>query len=407
MRGRSITRFLLFLVLAPVLLCASGFEEAQADSKWALLFLGDRVWQGDVRATGLGSDMQLVEDSLALQHNPATMANARKFTFTANAYFTSDRGSSNEFNETDASFTFSSFVFAVPLFKRLSVGLGYRGRYNAPSGFWFEDNTAGGDRFGQFYTRSGGLTSYPFLLGLRIASFLQVGGSISVERGNYENQWQIEFADPTYNVAVSTQTWELRGTGYSAGVVLRPPGGLTLGVTWESGIDYDTEARERFTNPLSNRDYSETTRLPGRVTASGLWQFHRKMAVYGTWSYSDFTQFEGLAVPSERLYEQHFASGGFEFLRAVPIGKRRFPVRLGGSFTRLPYDFPRGSRVDSYLFELGTGWASRSGKAKIDVTLQGGVTGSVDRNGLENRVIRLFIGLSGAEEWRRHRQTSF
>jgi hypothetical protein len=401
------TRILLLTVLAASVLGAGGWRDAWADSKWSLVFLGDRVWTGDVRAIGLGSDMQLVEDSLALQHNPATAAAIRKFTFAANVYFSSDRGRSDEYTETDASFTFSSFIFAVPVWSRLSLGLGYRGRYNAPSGFVLQGETVGGDAFGQSYTRAGGLISFPFLAGLRVANYLWLGGTLSVERGNYENTWTIEFQDPTYNVATSAKEWDLRGTGFSAGAVLRPPGGVSLGVTWESEIEYDTDVEERYTNPVSNRDSTETTRLPERWTVSGLWRFHRNFAVYGTWSYSDFTQFEGLAFPSDRLYEQHVVSAGFEFLRGVPLGKARLPIRLGGMFTRLPYDNPAGSRIDSYLVELGTGWKSRSGKGKVDITLQGGVTGSVETNGLENRVFRIFVGVSGAEVWRRHRQTGF
>ena len=77
------TRILLLTVLAGMAVGAGGWGDARADAKWALVFLGDRVWTGDVRAIGLGSDMQLVEDSLSLQYNPATVAAIRKFTFAA------------------------------------------------------------------------------------------------------------------------------------------------------------------------------------------------------------------------------------------------------------------------------------------------------------------------------------
>ncbi|MGD8414890.1 MAG: hypothetical protein PVF33_11700, partial [Candidatus Latescibacterota bacterium] len=117
-KSRWYLSFLILLVLTPL-----SWKDSKADSKWALVFLGDRVWAGDIRAVGLGSNMQLLEDSLALQQNPATTINIRKFTFQTSAYFSSDRGSSDDYTETDASFTFSSFIFAVPLIDRLSVGL--------------------------------------------------------------------------------------------------------------------------------------------------------------------------------------------------------------------------------------------------------------------------------------------
>jgi hypothetical protein len=394
-------------VLAVLVMGTAGSDQARADSKWGLVFLGEPVWTGDVRAIGLGSQFQLLEDSLSLQHNPATVAAIRKFTFQANVYFASDRASSPDYKETDASFKFSSFMFAVPIVPRLSLGLGYRGRYDAPSGFVFKDETAGGDIYAQFYNRNGGLISFPFMAGVHVARFLQVGGTLSVERGNYENAWTIEFLDPTYNQARSTQEWDLRGTGYSAGAVLRPVKGVSLGVTWEGEIVYDTEVRERFTNPVSDRDYTQESRLPERWTVSGLWRLRNKVAVYGTWSYSDFTKFVGLAFPADRLYSQDVVSGGLEYLPGLRIRKTRFPIRVGAMFTRLPYDYPIGERVNSYMFELGTGWKSRHGKGKVDITLQGGTTGNLDANGMVDRVFRIFVGLSGAETWRRQRRASF
>jgi hypothetical protein len=400
-------RILLTLVVAAILAGGSGWEDARAGSKWALVFLGDRVWSGDVRATSLGSDMQILEDSLSLQHNPATLPAIRKFTFTANVFFTSDRASSEDFTETDASFTFSSFSFAVPIMSRLTLGLGYKGRYDAAAAFFYEDDTEGGETFGQFYNRSGGMISFPFTAGIHIAKFLQVGGYVSVERGNYENRWDIIFQNPEYNSANSTQTWDMRGTGYGAGVVLRPPGGFSLGLMWESEIEYDTEVRERFTNPISNRTYTEQTLLPERLTVSGLWQFKKKFAFYGTWSYSDFTTFSGLAFPQNRLYTENIISGGFEYLRGFGLGGKRFPIRLGATFTQLPYSFPDEERIQSYMFEVGTGLKFRRGRGKLDLAIQGGTTGTLSTNTLENRVIRILIGVSGAEVWRRQRQTEF
>lgn len=407
MTVKTAKRILLTLAVAATLAGGSGWEGARADSKWALVFLGDRMWSGDVRATSLGSDMQLLEDSLSLQHNTATLSTIRKFTFTANVYFTSDRATSENYTETDGSFTFSSFSFAVPVMSRLTLGLGYKGRNNGASAFIYEDVTDGGKIFGQFYNRSGGLTSFPFTAGVHIARFLQVGGYISVERGNYEDRWDIIFKDPSYNSANSTQTWDMRGTGYGASFVLKPPGGISLGVTWDREVEYDTEVRERFTNPISDKNYKEQTLLPERLTVSGLWRYKNQFAFYGTWSYSDFTTFSGLAFPTDRLLAENIVSGGFEYLRGLPLGGKRFPIRLGATYTELPYTFPAQEPIQSYMFELGTGLKFRRGRGKLDLAIQGGTTGNLSTNTMENRVIRILIGVSGAEVWRRQRQTEF
>jgi len=400
-------RNFLLVLLAVTALAAAGRQDARADSKYALVFLGDQILPGDVRAIGLGSHMQLLEDSLALQYNPATLAAIRKFTFAANVYFTSDRARSEEFEETDVDFQFSSLMFAVPLTSRLSAGLGYRGRYDASSSFVLFEETGGGEAYQNQFIRKGGLISFPILAGVRVTNFLEVGGYYALEKGKYEDTWFIVFDDASKNTSTTTKKSDLSGTGFGAGVVLRPPGGLTLGVTYESEIDYDADVTLRFTNPVVNNDTTGAMLLPERWVVSGAWRFHRMFSLYGTYSYSDFTKFQGLAFPQSRLYAEHIISGGFEYLRGFQLRKTRFPLRLGATYSKLPYDFPEGKRINSYMAELGMGLIFRSGKGKVDLTLQAGLTGDLSTNNLENTVIRFFVGLSGAEVWRRHRQSGF
>jgi len=135
---------------------------ARAESKYSLLLLGERIWAGEVRAISLGSDMQLLEDSLALQYNAAAWSMVRKVTFTSSGYFSSDRLRSDEYNEREASVRFSTFTMAFPVTGRFTVGVGYRGKYDATASFVTPLATADGERYGEFFNRIGGLSAYPF-----------------------------------------------------------------------------------------------------------------------------------------------------------------------------------------------------------------------------------------------------
>jgi hypothetical protein len=388
-----------------VMLAASG--GARADSKYALVFLGERLSAGDVRAISLGSNMQLVEDSLALQYNPAALASARKFTFSVTGYFTMDKGKSADYEETDASAKVSSFLVGFPVMSRISLGLGYRGKTDATANFVTERETADGDKYGEFFNRSGGLTSFPMYAAVRVARYLQLGGYVSVERGTFEDRWDIIFADPTWTPATSSQQWNMTGTGFGFGVVIKAPGNVSLGATYDSEVEYDTRVEERFTNPISDKDYEQTTLVPERWTFSGAWQFHRLFSIYGTYSTSDFTQFVGLSFPQDRLYREETLSGGFEYLKGVPFAGARAPLRVGGTYIKQPYDSPTGSRIETILFDFGLGLKLRSGRAKIDLAFQGGTTGDLANNLIENRMFRVYVGISGAETWQRHRQDDF
>ena len=248
---------------------------------------------------------------------------------------------------------------------------------------------------------------FPFLAAVDAGRFLQLGGYISVERGQYEQSWDIIFADPTKNTALSKQEWQMRGLGYGFGIVTRPPGGVSLGVTYDAGVDYDSDIVEEHTNPSSNRTVTETIKMPERWTFSAAWRFHRMFSAYGTYSFRDFTKFAGRPFSAERLYSEETAALGFEYHRGLKLGKTRLPLRLGATWTRLPYDYPAGERITGILFELGLGLKFRSGRGKIDLAFQAGTTGDLSTNGIEDRVFRVYLGLSGAEVWRRHRQSGF
>ncbi|MCK4774737.1 MAG: hypothetical protein KAT30_08120 [Candidatus Krumholzibacteria bacterium] len=403
---RAIVKNLKPLLLGLLVMSAAA-HGARADSKYALVFLGERLWAGDVRAISLGSNMQLVEDSLALQYNPATLSSARKFTFGITGYFTMDKGKSADYEETDASSKVSSFVVGFPIMSRISLGLGYRGKTDATANFVTERETEDGDEYGEFFNRSGGLTSFPMYAAVRVARYLQLGGYFSVERGTFENRWDIIFANPTWNPATSSQVWSLTGTGFGFGVVIKAPGRVSLGATYDSDVEYDTRVEERFTNPISDKNYKQTTLVPERWTFSGAWQFHRLFSIYGTYSTSDFTQFVGLSFPQDRLYREEMMSGGFEYLKGVPIAGARIPIRVGGTYIKQPYDSPTGSRIETILFEFGLGLKLRSGRGKIDLALQGGTTGDLANNLIENRMFRVYVGINGAEIWQRHRQDDF
>jgi hypothetical protein len=393
------------LALAAALVSAGS--GVRADTKYGLLFLGERIWSGDARAIGLGSDYHLLEDSLALQHNPATFSAADKFTFNLSGYFSVNRGRSEEFTETDVSTKLASFLVAFPIVSRLSLGLGYRGLYDATGNFVTEKESDQGEAYGEFFNRTGGLTSYPFFAAVDAAQFLKVGGYFSIERGQFENRWDIIFADPSKQTAFSKLEWRMRGMGYGFGVVTKLPGRVLLGATYDGAVDYDTDIVEEHTNPSSNRETSETIRLPERWTFSASWRFHLLFSAYGAYSFRDFTTMDGTTFPCDRLYREETAALGLEYHRGIPLGKSRIPLRLGATWSRLPYDYPAGDRVTALLFELGLGLKLRSGKGKIDIAFQAGTTGDRSTNGIEDRVFRVYLGLSGAEVWRRHRQAEF
>jgi hypothetical protein len=57
--------------------------------------------------------------------------------------------------------------------------------------------------------------------------------------------------------------------------------------------------------------------------------------------------------------------------------------------------------VSKYLVSLGTGFGVKGGRGKLELALQVGKTGSLGVNGLEDRLVRVYLGVAGGEAWRR------
>jgi hypothetical protein len=70
-------------------------------------------------------------------------------------------------------------------------------------------------------------------------------------------------------------------------------------------------------------------------------------------------------------------------------------------YQELPFEYPRGKPVEKWLIGLGTGLVTRGGKTKFDFALQAGKSGVIGENGLEDRLVRFYVGIVGGEVWTR------
>ncbi len=395
-------------VLSLVVLALLLPETSMGASVYSMVLLGERIESGDVRAITLGGSSQLMVDSLgAVSLNPALLARIPRMTVGATQYVAVDEGRSQEFAERDISVTFSSFRIVVPIAGRLRVGVGYTGRYDPDGGFSVRDATDGGDAYTTTYIKSGGLYSIPLTAAFDVTRFASVGLTFSFENGTVEERWDIVFDDRTFAPASGLKKENLSGNGYGGGVVLYPTRSLMIGGMFESSIDYDAHARERFSQSSLDTSYTETVTLPSRANAGLTWQMTRSLKVLASAAWSDFRNFKGLAFPQDRLNPERSYSIGIEYIRGAGEQSNGFPIRFGFNYQQLPFGYPNKESVDKYLFGLGTGINIKGGKGKVDLGLLVGRVGSIDKNGIEDRLIRVYLGICGSEEWRRKRGRTY
>ncbi|HXV14341.1 MAG TPA: hypothetical protein VEC56_09055 [Candidatus Krumholzibacteria bacterium] len=374
----------------------------RAESIFGMNLLGERLDAVDARTAALGGFVQTIDDSLGiLQYNPAMLAWAKRVTFSASGYLTRDANQSPDLERTVVASKFSALGLAFPLFRKtLTASVGYRGRYDPDGDFSVPGETPAGETYNDIFARSGGTWSVPITMAADLGRFMKVGGTFSLERGTIENRWLIDFAGTTTADASSEQIREVRGTGFAGGVVVRPIASVSVGVAYEAEIDYDVNVKESFTNASADTSYEETMRQPERWTASASWRVMRGFTVYAGGSLCDFTNFEGLDFPSERLTEERVASFGLEYR----FRGSRFPIRASARFEQLPYTMPDGEEISRVAFTLGSGLIFRTGRGKLDAALTFAQVGSVDTNTYEDQQVRFFISIAGSESWATKRE---
>jgi len=388
------------LLAAVMVVVAAG--SAGAQSVFNLSLFGQRMESGDVRAVALGGPVQLVADSLGVsQFNPALIAYAKRVTFGANVYSSLDINKSAEGNDKEGSLRFSSLTFAFRgISRRLTLAVGYRARFDPSGGFSTTKVSAADEEYREVFERSGGLLSFPFSAAVDLGSRAKVGGFVSLETGRITNRWETSFTTLRNIDAFSDQERTMSGTGWGLGVEVSLAENLSLGATYEGEITYDTDIVETHTNASNDRTATEDGLLPERWTASLRWTISQRVTAYAGGAYSDMTKVRGMAFPVDRLHDETRVSLGFEVLRVMGS----LPVRLSSSWEEFPYTLPDAAVVTRIAGTIGTGWNFRRGAGKLDVALQFVRTGSIGSNGLQNRSVRLYVGIGGAETWSHRRQ---
>ena len=380
-----------------------GTGPARGESVFGLNLVGERFDVGDGRVVALGGFVQMLDDSLGLlQYNPATVAWSKRVTFGVAGYMTSNANQTEDLERRVNAAKLSMFSFAFPLYRnRVSVGFGFRGRYDPDGDFRVEHTTPEGDAYADGYERSGGLWSVPFTIALDTGRFAKFGAFYSLERGHVQDTWIVDFDDPANQDAVSSQERTVSGDAFGVGASLRPTARISLGVVYESKIDYDVGVEEHYTNATADTAYAEVAALPERWVVSACWRVAHAVSVYAGASVSDFTKFSGFDFPASRLVREEVASLGVEYRL------KNKPIRASVRYEKLPYTLPDGQEITKMVFALGSGLMFRSGKGKLDAALQFGETGAVETNGFADRSVRFILSITGSEEWKRKREDRY
>jgi hypothetical protein len=386
---------------AALILAAGSSAPTFAQSIYGINYIGEHAFPGSARYRALGlSSYALIDSSCAIPANPAAMADLTRVTFSLVEIMSVSNVRSGSESANVSRFQVPSVMFGVPVRKGLVLGFGYLTQFSGKGDFAFDYPIEGGATAIEMHRFRCGLFNVPLTVAWRPVPWARVAGAYRIERGSIENDYQVVFRKDLYSTTESKRVRSFSGSSWSASTLLNVHPRLQLGLGWNSGVSY--EGDETFTYTRAEFD----SVAAWRFDLTSAWEAGATFGISERWWVSG--HFWQRSAPDTRGFEQLTGSIGDERLAALGVERRgggeggffmRAPLRLGYYENRWHLEYPAGRPVDSRFITFGSGFGLPGGPGQVDLSFEFGQIGSAGNNGVDERVVRMAIGLSVAETW--------
>jgi hypothetical protein len=400
MRGKEIRTSVVLAFCLVLLANAAG-----AQSIFGLNFIGEHRFRGGARERSLAfSTLALTDSSGALTSNTASLADLGEVTFSLFEVTNLSRIRTEEVSINQNRFQLPSVMVAVPLGRRLVLGLGYRTRFQGRGDFSYERDVADVSNPLDVYELRSTLFTAPLSLSYRVTDRIRVAGELQIERGSINDDVTVYFPREEFDPVRSRRNRSFHGTSWGAFALFTVHPRIHIGVVFDDRVDYSVREDYSFSREEFDSTGSYDFELPSALGAgialgiTGRWWFTSSYWTRRSPRPDGFSQLEG------SLRDERLIAFGLERRRSADGGfLSRIPLRLGYYEDRWHLEFPPGEGVTSRFVTIGTGVPVPGGPGSVDISVELGQIGSLGSNGLDERVMRIGIGLNVSEPWSRRK----
>jgi hypothetical protein len=398
-------------VVAAAWMMAGPPGGAHADSIFSAHGLGEVVTAADVRGRGMGGVSVAVPDSWNLSRiNPALLAATPGFVLHGEVIRESRRiEDQNGEVRKPRSANFPLFRLAVPVPRIGAFGLGFA-QYTDVSYELRQDDGGKGEPVTQILRGRNGLHLLDIAWARAVHPKLDVGLALGVVLGSYIDVWENRFDDPDLSDSIdSLIVNHSRGPLLTLGATGTPAPRWRVGGAFTLGRDIDLRPEIRTTGQPSRRLPESELHLPASlaVGASHELDDHWRLAgdlVHTRWAATDLSlgsdpTLNRSEVPTENVTRvavgveyQGDRSGESSRLRD------RIPLRAGYAWEPWHFRDPFGERIVDHFVTGGLGIPLPEGAGVVQLALELGFRGDLDRNRARERVVRLGLGLAAREQ---------
>ncbi len=400
MRGKSIRAAVVHALLLGLVAGTAG-----AQSIFGLNFIGEHRFRGGARERSLAfSTLAIPDSSGTLTANTASLADLGEVTFSLFEVTNLSRIRTEKESISQNRFQLPSVMIAVPLREGLVFGFGYRTRFQGRGDFSYERDVEDVSNPLDVYKLRGTLFTAPLSLSWRVIDLIRGAGYLQIARGSNNDEVTVYFPLEQFETVRSRRDRSFSGTSWSASALFTVHPRIHVGAAFDDRIKYTVNEDLSFSRDDFDSTGSYSFKLPfafGAGIAVGItdrWWFMSNYWRRQAPEPAGFSQLEG------SLQDERLIAFGLERRRSADGGfLSRIPLRLGYYEDRWHLEFPPGEAVTSRFVTLGTGVPVPGGPGSVDISLELGQIGSIDNNGLDERVMRIGIGLNVSEPWSRRK----
>lgn len=426
MRTAFLNRILVFCLMLGA--NCSVIAQADVDSPYSLFGVGQLSGKTmNVRLKGMGGvSNAMFGGGIINAGNPASYAriDSLAFLFDAGFYFKSSAFSTSSFSESsvNASFNFVSMAFGLMPWWKMAIGV----QPYSSSGYTMlvNSNQPGIGGYTMRFKGSGGLNEAFWGNAFKIGKHLTVGANAYYVFGNTQTETTLYFPDSSYCLgsrrSVDLMTSSFRfdyGALYNANIGNGMQ--LNMGITYTQKAnlrgnqtlfirsieeDIDTQI-EYLLDTVAYKSYKTRTSIPQGLGAGVALGKKDRWAVGVDFDWTQWSKF-GRHEGSDSLQDSWRVSAGAEFIpkhSSVSNYFSRVTYRFGGFFERGCIKLEGNDGIEHSINKIGVTAGMTlplpRTRSTVNLAVEMGQYGMLDGGLIQERYIKMDVGVSVFERW--------
>ncbi len=223
--------------------------------------------------------------------------------------------------------------------------------------------------------------------------------------GNINETWRVYYTNSNFTFTKDYFSIQNHGFNYKAGIIIQPLSSITIGAVYSPKVKLDNTTTISYIFSDSTQEYESSIRYPGSY-GFGISFLIKKLGLIGI-DYS-LSNWESLLINDKKpkyLNNINKFSIGFESHSSNnPTVSYLKQIRYRLGFYHMPYLSldPEGNKILESWISFGLGLPFKGRSAEINLAINYGKRGSLNKNGLSENLLRVSLSLSVGEKWFQH-----